>query len=194
MKLRVGELFKFLSVKGTAYIGVLSALALISSRFASFYMIPSVRVDPAGPAVIMIAGMLFGPVAGMIVGGLSDVIGFLIYNPTGLPWNPFVFAGQITYGLVAGIIVWLIKKTIEGQSVIGFFKPEKTPVWKIVLAVIIAQLCGFIVITIGLTFIMPNNPTFWGLFLTRVPFQPLFMIWYSTIAGIVIKKIFEQKI
>jgi len=175
----------------------------------------------------MIAGMLFGPIAGMLVGGLSDILGFFIYNPTTLPWNPFVFAGQITYGLVAGLIFWTKLFDIFGpafqkfynfficfivstfRNFISIFKKninkkklhlkqqyDSSLVWKIttiVTTVTIAQLCGFLIITLGLTFIMPNSPTFWGLFLTRVPFQPLFIIWYSILSMTVVK-IFDQRI
>jgi len=53
------------------------------------------------PAII--AGMLLGPVSGMVVGMLSVVVGFTLGMPP-MPIAPFMFIEIGVYGLVAGYL------------------------------------------------------------------------------------------
>ena len=52
---------------------------------------PFVRISLGGPALIIFASILLGPVYGMFVGIASDLLGYLVFDASGLP--PFL---QIT--------------------------------------------------------------------------------------------------
>lgn len=52
---------------------------------------PFVRISLGGPALIIFASILLGPVYGMFVGMASDLLGYLVFDASGLP--PFL---QIT--------------------------------------------------------------------------------------------------
>ncbi len=159
------------TVKEIAFVAILVALTIIFTRFVSIFANPLTRVDPAGVAVIMIAGILFGPVSGALVGGLSDILGFLIYNPTAKPWNPAIFVAQIAYGFLAGAIYWLLIRPQEGQ---------KNNAWQIIVSVVIARIVGFFITTYGL-YMIYTDKTFLAILMARVVFEPLFIVWYSVI-------------
>ena len=157
------------TVVGIATTGILSALALTITRLLSFFPVgPSVRVDPGGPAIIMLSGMLLGPIGGALVGGLSDVLGFLFWNPTGYAWNPLIFVGQMMYGLVAGLI--FLKKPSFDKVAIGI---------QIGVATIIAYSSGFLFITWGLAGILEMD--FWVLFIGRIGPHSVMLVWYMII-------------
>ncbi len=160
------------TVKEITFVAILVALTIIFTRFVSIFANPLTRVDPAGVAVIMIAGILFGPVSGALVGGISDILGFLIYNPTAKPWNPAIFVAQIAYGFLAGAIYWLLMRPQEGQ---------RNNTWQIVVSVIIARIVGFFITTYGLFVLYYKDYTFLTILMTRVVFEPLFIVWYSVI-------------
>ena len=80
------------SVQRIAIGGLLLALIIIFTRFLSFQnipLIPFVRIS-IGPALIIFASLLLGPIYGGIIGGLSDILGILLVpNALGYSINPF---------------------------------------------------------------------------------------------------------
>ncbi len=161
---------------GISVIGVMTAMAIIVTRFLSYFPVQHIRVDPAGPAIIMMAGMFLGPIGGALVGGLSDIVGILIFNPTPGAWNPLIFSGQVAYGFVAGLL--FMKKWNPKDS---------KSVFQIITTVASAQLVGSTLITLGVCFLY--GLPFVGTFLTRLSMQPLFIGLYAMICILVVQPV-----
>ena len=86
---------------------------------------------------IMMAGMLFGPVMGMAVGVVADLVGCVL---VGYTINPLVTMGAAAIGLMTGL-VWMSLKRSRSISYS----------WKIGISVFAAHLLGSVVIkTFGL--------------------------------------------
>lgn len=89
--------------------GLLLALVIIFTRFLSFQnipIIPFVRIS-LGPALIIFASIVLGPIYGGIVGGLSDILGILLVpNALGYSINPYF---TLVYTLL-GVIPWCLFK------------------------------------------------------------------------------------
>lgn len=105
-----------LSTRQIAFAGVLSALNIVVNAFKL----------PLGSYAIsftyttsFIAGFFFGPVVGLLVGGVGDTIGCLIR--AGAP-NPLILLGSMLYGLIPGLIQLIshklpsIKKPWDGVT------------------------------------------------------------------------------
>lgn len=91
-------------------IALLSAISIIFTRFLSV-MIPlfgfnAIRIS-LGDIPIMLAGILLGPLAGALVGGISDIIGSVFLSPYGY------FPGFTLSAIFVGIIPGLFSKYIE---------------------------------------------------------------------------------
>ena len=86
---------------------------------------------------IMMAGMLFGPVMGMAVGVVADLVGCVL---VGYTINPLITFGAAAIGLASGL-VWMSLKRIHSLS----YR------WKIGVSVFAAHLFGSVLIkTFGL--------------------------------------------
>ncbi len=92
--------------------GLFLALIIILTRFLSFQnipVIPFVRIS-IGPSLIIFGSLLFGPIYGGIIGGLSDILGIvLVPNALGYGINPWF---TVIYSLL-GIFPWCIYKLIK---------------------------------------------------------------------------------
>ncbi len=100
------------SVQRIAIGGLLLALIIIFTRFLSFQnipLIPFVRIS-IGPALIIFASLLLGPIYGGIIGGLSDILGILLVpNALGYSINPFF---TLIYTLL-GVLPWCVFKLVD---------------------------------------------------------------------------------
>ncbi|MBQ8001381.1 MAG: folate family ECF transporter S component [Ruminococcus sp.] len=90
------------SVKGVSLCAMLLALRVVVGYFANFSLAitPNAKVGFAFLPVA-IASMLFGPVCGMIVGGLGDIISFLL-----APMGGYFF-GWTLNGILVGMLYGL---------------------------------------------------------------------------------------
>ena len=100
-------------------ISMLTALQVVLSRFVSIET-PVVKIG-FGFVPVMIAGGLFGPIGGLIVGGLSDFIGAMLF-----PFGAY-FPGYTITAAFSG-------------AVYGYFFYKKTSILKIVIAYLITTL------------------------------------------------------
>ena len=86
---------------------LLLSLTIILTRMTplqNFPLIPWVRIS-LGPALIIFASILLGPIYGAIVGAGSDILGIVLFpNALGYGINPLF---TLVYGLL-GILPWLI--------------------------------------------------------------------------------------
>ena len=95
---------------------------------------------------VLLAGLLFGPAAGLLVGAVADLLGCLL---VGYAINPLVTLGAATVGLVSGLCGRLT---------------ARTPLWcRVTVSVFTAHLLGSVTIkTVGLLQYYPMP--FWVLF------------------------------
>ena len=73
---------KKFNIKTLATLSMFTAVSVILARFLGFYLTESTRVS-FEYFVIVLAGMCFGPLAGAVVGGLSDLIGATLLSAFG---------------------------------------------------------------------------------------------------------------
>lgn len=92
-------------------LGLLVATNIILARFLSFY-IPLFGTNAIraglGHIPIIMAGFLFGPIAGAMVGVAGDVLGTLLFSP--FPYFPGFTVSAATIGILSGLLIKLIDK------------------------------------------------------------------------------------
>lgn len=138
------------NVRGVALCAMLLALRVVVGYFANFTLAitPNAKVGFAFLPVA-IASMLFGPVCGMIVGGLGDVISFLL-----APMGGYFF-GWTLNGILMGMLYGLF-----------LYKTDK----KILLKLIICELLINFAIEVplgSLWLYIQYNKAFWVMAGTR---------------------------
>lgn len=119
-------------------------VAIFQKVFAINYIfiVPFVRISFGGAALIMVASILLGPWFGLLVGAMSDIVGFFIFDPKMFGAMPFF---QITaiYGLL-GFSSYYVFQLI--------FKIKDTK------KLLIIELGTMLAITLGVTlFLLLNN-------------------------------------
>lgn len=99
----------FIDTKTLAYCALLAALSVALARLAGLMPEESSRFSlEAIP--IFLAGMLFGPLAGSLVGFSADFVGCL-FSPYG--FNPLFCVPPILYGLFGGIFRYFLAKNVS---------------------------------------------------------------------------------
>jgi ECF transporter S component (folate family) len=90
---------------------LLAAASIVLTRFFSYMIplggLPALRIG-FGTVPLIIAGMMLGPLAGGIVGVVSDLTGFLI-NPMGSMFHPGFTVTAALYGVLSGVLFKKIK-------------------------------------------------------------------------------------
>ena len=125
------------NTKNIAYFGLLIALNVVLTR------VGSIRIGGGGTEIIRIgfggypvifAGIVFGPLAGGVVGAIGDLIGMVV-SPMG-PYMPhFTLVAALT-GIIPGLIMLMFKDS-----------KSKTNFWKLLLAIAIGQIITSVFIT-----------------------------------------------
>jgi len=99
------------STNTLARASMLLALSVILKIIFEIYIplagLPALRINITSIPIIL-SGMMFGPLVGFIVGGLSDILCFII-KPSGPYFPGFTIAAALT-GLIPGLIFKYIKK------------------------------------------------------------------------------------
>lgn len=123
------------SAHKVAYIGFLVSLSVILTRIFSFYALPTIRIG-FGNVPIIFSGILLGPISGAITGGLSDVVGMLVF-PSGGAYFPGFTISKILLGAIPGIIM----NHYKGSKISGM-----------VLSIILSEIiCSLILDTLWLS-------------------------------------------
>jgi len=135
------------TTKQITLLALFTAIEIVISRFLSF----SVWNMKIGLAFIpvMLAAYLVGPVGGLIVGGLSDFLGAILF-PIGAYFPGFTATAALT-GLVFGLC---------------FYKKINLP--RIILAVVSTQLVCGLLLNSWFISVLYGSP-FTGLLVTRLP-------------------------
>ena len=96
------------STKTLVSCALLAALAVVLSRFLAIAPTESVRFSLESIPVFL-SGLLFGPVAGVLVGFAEDALGAALFSPYG--FNPLFCVPPILYGLAGGLARrWILAK------------------------------------------------------------------------------------
>lgn len=114
-KRSTGTVKKFFSVKRMTIMAMMTALTVIVARFCAIQFTDSLRLGFDMIPVILTSVWL-GPVYGMLVGGLADVIGSLI-NLFGGAYFPMLTITPMLTGLIAGLLAKYVFK-----NNLNFFK------------------------------------------------------------------------
>lgn len=96
------------SVTTIAVIGVFIALEIILERLFAINAGDFVRLS-FGKICVILIGMWFGPLAGALTGGLSDIIGALMQ---GYGINPLITLSAITWGVLPAIARKFMKGSV----------------------------------------------------------------------------------
>ena len=136
MRKKDGELLVFKSLTILVISAFLAAISIVCGKYLAIRGGDVMRFSFENMPIIM-AGMLFGPVVGAVVGVVADLIGCVL---VGYTINPVVTAGAALIGFIGGL----------GYYILG--KIKKFPYGlKISASVAAAHLIGSVVIkTVGL--------------------------------------------
>lgn len=109
-----------MTTKTLAYCALLAALSVVLARL--IIPMPNVTTRFSIEAVpIYLAGMLFGPMAGALVGFSADLVGCLF---SGYGYNPLFCLPPILYGVFGGLLRrWLMGKPSLPRLAVGFLPP-----------------------------------------------------------------------
>ncbi|MFA5676598.1 MAG: folate family ECF transporter S component [Christensenellales bacterium] len=136
---------------------IMALFAALGVALKAFF---SLQIAPAGlktaevsltPIPVMLSGIFFGPVAGFLVGLVTDIGGFFIGAQMGA-YNPLFSISMGLFGVIAGLF---------------YLKSQKNTTWKATAAVAAAQITVSVVINtiiIWLSFGVPLP----GLLATRL--------------------------
>ena len=129
--------FKSSPYKDPKVLVLLSLLSALSILFGKYLAIPGGDVLRFSfeNLPILLAALHIGPIAGMLVGVIADLLGCLM---VGYAINPMVTLGAAVIGLFGGIMPRIL--------------PKKLPVFfRLAISVLAAHICGSVVIkTVGL--------------------------------------------
>ena len=101
------------------YLAVLAALEVVLARFIVPMPNPTMRFSIEAVPII-IAGLLFGPVPGMLVGFVGDAVGTLFSS---YGYNPVFAVPPILIGLSAGLLRPILYKKVTYLRILATFAP-----------------------------------------------------------------------
>ena len=95
------------TTKRIAMMGLLIALQIVASKYLSIKISDSLRLSIADSFLIL-AGIWLGPVSGLLVGILADVLGCVI---SGMGILPLMTVPPAAVGLLAGLMAPVFRKS-----------------------------------------------------------------------------------
>ena len=109
-----GRIKYFGSTRVLVVCALLIAMSIAFGKLLAFNIGSSIRISFENLPILM-AGIFFGPLAGLAVGVGADLIGCLI---VGYSINPYITAGAALIGLVSGIFA---KYLLNGKKPVDIF-------------------------------------------------------------------------
>lgn len=110
-----------LTTKQLVLMALLTSLTVILTRIASlripFAGVEGIRIG-LGDLPIILTGMTFGPIAGGMVGALSDIAGYFV-NPMGYYMPHFTLVRALN-GIIPGIMIMINRRGCERPLYIGW--------------------------------------------------------------------------
>lgn len=102
--------------------GLFIALIMILNKVVAINYIPVmpfVRISLGGTALLIFASFLLGPVFGGIVGGISDILGYFIFDPKTFGMFPQITLIYVLLGVLPYFVFCLIRKISSKKLVIS---------------------------------------------------------------------------
>jgi ECF transporter S component (folate family) len=150
---RHGGIALFGNLRVMVIAALLAALSIVLGKYLAINLSQTVRVSFENLSIIM-AGLLFGPIIGGVVGAVADLVGCVL---VGYAINPIITAGAVLIGVISGLL---------GMCVLSR-GAEKLGTWRIFLPVYAAHIVGSMVVkTIGMMVYYGTPPE---IFYVRVP-------------------------
>ncbi|MDR0934862.1 MAG: ECF transporter S component [Erysipelotrichaceae bacterium] len=115
------DIKKISLVQKIALAGLFTALACILNKVLAvnyIQAVPFVRVSFGGPAIIIFASLFLGPFYGALVGALSDILGYFVFDMSGFPYTPWITLTYVLLGFLPYFIFLLVKK-IRNEKLMG---------------------------------------------------------------------------
>jgi len=156
-------------------IGLLIALSIILTRIASLRIaiggVEGIRIG-LGRLPIILGGIIFGPLAGGLIGAFSDLLGYFI-NPIGAYMPHFTLTSALT-GIIPATILILMKK-------------EESNIFELGIAITIGQIITSIILIPYFLHILFGLP--WKvLMLPRMVAEPIHIFIYTYTINIILKR------
>ena len=98
---------KKLSLRVLVSLALLAAINIVLSRFLVIYLTEFARLD-LGNVPLILAGLLFGPIAGALTGAAADITGSALLS--GLGWYPPLTLGPVLMGFIPGLLGGWLRK------------------------------------------------------------------------------------
>ncbi len=115
------------SVRTVVFMGLLVSINIVLTRFLGFMIMGNTIRISFGSVPIMLAGILFGPLAGTITGIASDLIGVMLNSMGGGYFPGFTISAALV-GLIPGLLFLKYKrdnfsmlKIILSVLIVGIF-------------------------------------------------------------------------
>jgi len=155
--------------------GLLIALSIILTRIASLRIaiggVEGIRIG-LGRLPIILGGIIFGPLAGGIIGAFSDLLGYFI-NPMGAYMPHFTLTSALT-----GIIP---------AAILNIKKNEEPTFFELSVAITIGQIITSLILIPYFLHILFGLP--WGVLLPpRMVAEPIHIFIYSYSINIILKR------
>lgn len=96
------------------FCSLLAAMSVVLGQYLAIKIGNSVRIG-FGALPVAMAGMLYGPLAGIVVGAVGDIVGCMIFYGLG-ELVPLITLGMMAEGAIAGLIA---RKMTPPRIVIG---------------------------------------------------------------------------
>lgn len=132
---------------------------------------------------IIFSGLTMGPIVGFVVGGVADVIGFIIRPSASGGFNPLFILTSALTGLIPGLVIILLKDKYPN------YKP-----WKVFIAIATGQLITTVLmVPLFITYLRQSNllgtSAFWTSYYARVTLAfsrqalnvPIYTVLFSSI-------------
>ena len=139
-------------LKAIAMMAILAAISIILGKYLAIRVGDVLRFSFEN-LPILFAGMVFGPIGGILVGVVADLIGCVL---VGYAINPIVTVGAAVIGGLSGVVWFLLKRLPKINTAVRVF-----------VTVLLSHLIGSVVVkTFGLA-VFYDMP-FWILMLWRL--------------------------
>lgn len=156
-------------------LALLAAISVVLARFIvpmpNPYMRFSIEAVP-----IIIAGFLYGPIPGALVGFVSDFVGCLF---SGYGYNPVFAVPPVLIGLCAGLLRFLLYEKVTFLRILAAFAPA------VVAGSILWQSCW-------LSFFYGSHSVWWFLGTRTIQFIITSLVNAGVIFGLFRSRVFEN--
>ena len=175
-KRKEGDVMTSKNIKRLVQMGLLAAMS-VALRLLSIQISDSLRIGFT-MIPILLAGIWYGPIEGMIVGTIADFIGSQLF--AGLGYNPILTIGPMIVGLTAGLISRTMRR--ETNSMI-----------RIAMTCICAKFAGS-VLYMSLALSAMYNMSFAVVISSRIPIQAITVVVEILVIYIVYSRISKKVI